>query len=177
MPTRRVIYRPDRDVGDAQQLLVRFGQDTDVAQALRLALISSRLYRALPGYEHGGAVCVSAFLIEDEADAQRMLSDVLWQSYGLSTAGAIRSFGYDVIGTDIEEDGELIPFSDRHVVLSSPPTPPAPGRTTSCLDRIGGPCGSTWRPSMSVPFVCSIPVVGRPTKAYDETCGNARPGR
>ena len=33
MPTRRVIHRPGRDIGGAQQLLVRFGQDTDVAQA------------------------------------------------------------------------------------------------------------------------------------------------
>ena len=55
MPTRRVIHRPDRGIDDAQQLLVRFGQDTDVAQALRLALISSRLYSSLPGYEDRGA--------------------------------------------------------------------------------------------------------------------------
>ena len=93
MPTRRVIHRPDRDIGDAQQLLVRFGQDTDVAQALRLALISSGLYRALPGYEDRGAVCVSAFLVENESDARRMLSDVVWERYGLSTAGAIRRSG------------------------------------------------------------------------------------
>lgn len=80
-----------------------------------MALISSRLYRSLPGYEDGGAVCVSAFLVVDESDARRLLRDVIWAHYGLSTAGAIRSVGYDVIGTDIEEDGELIPFSDRHV--------------------------------------------------------------
>jgi hypothetical protein len=36
VPTRRVIHRPYRGIDNAQQLLVRFGQDTDVAQALRL---------------------------------------------------------------------------------------------------------------------------------------------
>lgn len=115
MPTRRVIHRPDRVIQDAQQLLVRFGQDTDVAQALRLALIGSHLYRDVPGYEEGGAICVSAFLVQSESDAQTMLEDVVWAHYGLSTAGAIRAVGYVVIGTDIEEDGELIPFSERHV--------------------------------------------------------------
>lgn len=124
MLTRRVIHRPDRGIRNAQQLLVRFGQDTDVAQALRLALIGSHLYRALPGYEDCGAICVSAFLVENESDARRLLRDVVWEHYGLSTAGAIRSVGYDVIGTDIEEDGELIPFSDRHVdvVVAAYPT-------------------------------------------------------
>ncbi|MGH8992034.1 MAG: hypothetical protein ACRDYV_04915 [Acidimicrobiia bacterium] len=137
MPTRRVIYRPDRDIGDARQLLVRFGQDTDVAQALRLALISSHLYLTLPRYEDRGAVCVSAFLVEDESDARRMLCEVVWESYGLSTAGAIRSVGYDVIGTDIEEDGELIPFSDRHVdvVVAAYPTGIRPYDDLSRSDR------------------------------------------
>jgi hypothetical protein len=137
MPIRRVIHRPDRDIGDAQQLLVRFGQDTDVAQALRLALISSGLYRALPGYEDRGAVCLSAFLVENESDARRMLSDVVWERYGLSTAGAIRSVGYDVIGTDIEEDGELLPFSDRHVdvVVAAYPTGIPPYDDLSRPDR------------------------------------------
>lgn len=137
MPTRRVIHRPDRDIGDAQQLLVRFGQDTDVAQALRLALINSRLYRSLPGYEDRGAVCVSAFLVEDELDGRRLLRDVMWDHYGLSTAGAIRSVGYDVVGTDIEEDGELIPFSDRHVdvVVAPYPTGISPYDDLSRSDR------------------------------------------
>jgi hypothetical protein len=115
MATRRVVHRPDRVVEDAQQLLVRFGQDADVAQALRLALISSHLYGEIPGYEPLGAICVSAFLVESESEARTMLEDVIWGHYGLATAGAIRSAGYEVIGTDIEEDGELIPLSDRHV--------------------------------------------------------------
>lgn len=115
MPTRRVIHRPDRVVEDAQQLLVRFGQDTDVAQALRLALISSHLYREIPGYEVAGAIRVSAYVVESESEAKTMLEDVIWGHYGLTTAGAIRAAGYELIGTDIEEDGELIPLSDRHV--------------------------------------------------------------
>jgi hypothetical protein len=115
MPARRVIHRPDRVIDDTRQLLVRFGQDTDVDQALRLALIGSQLYRDVPGHEEHGAICVSAFLVESESDARGMLKDVVWAHYGLATAGVIRSAGYAVIGTDIEEDGELIPFSDRHV--------------------------------------------------------------
>ena len=88
-----------------------------------MALISSRLYRALPGYEDRGAVCVSAFLVVDESDARGLLRDVVWEHYGLSTAGAVRSVGYEVVGTDIEEDGQLIPFSDRHVDVVAAPYP------------------------------------------------------
>jgi hypothetical protein len=73
------------------------------------------LYGEIPAYEVQGAVCVSAFLVESESDARTMLEDVIWGHYGLATAGTIRSAGYEVIGTDIEEDGALIPLSDRHV--------------------------------------------------------------
>jgi len=154
MPTRKVIHRPDRVVQDAQQLLVRFGQDTDVAQALRLALIDrlAPLPRrpGVRGARRDLPTCVSAFLVESESDAQRMLEDVVWAHYGLSTAGAIRAVGYVVIGTDMEEDGELIPFSERHadvVVAAYPsrdlaicrPRPVVVGETVLVADGEGQP--------------------------------------
>jgi hypothetical protein len=123
VPPRRVIYRPDRDVSDDDQILVRFGRDADVAQALRVALGASPLYRAVPGYERAGAVCVSAFLVDDEADAVAILADTVWEHYGLTSAGALRAARYDLIGTDIEDDGELIPHSDRHVDVVVCPYP------------------------------------------------------
>jgi hypothetical protein len=115
MATRRVIYRPDRAVSDDAQLLVRFGRDFDEAQALRLALVASPLYRAVPGFERGGALCVSAFFVADKADAVALLVDTTWDHYGLATVGALKAAGYAVVATDIEDDGELIPHCERHV--------------------------------------------------------------
>ena len=70
------------------QTLVRFGRDVDVAQALRVALGASPLHREVPGYERAGAVCVSAFLVDDEADAVAILADKVWEHSGLTSAGA-----------------------------------------------------------------------------------------
>ncbi len=60
-------------------------------------------------------MCVSAFIVIDEADAVAILADTVWDHYGLATAGTLRRAGYQIIGTDIEDEGELIPHSDRHV--------------------------------------------------------------
>ena len=60
-------------------------------------------------------MCVSAFIVSDEADAVAILADTVWDHYGLATAGTLRRAGYQIIGTDIEDEGELIPHSDRHV--------------------------------------------------------------
>lgn len=125
MPARRVIFRPDRAVSDDSQVLVRFGRDVDVPQALRAALGTSPLYRVLPGSERAGAVCVSAFIVSDEADAVAVLADTVWDHYGLATAGTLRRAGYQIIGTDIEDEGELIPHSDRHVDMVVCPYPEA----------------------------------------------------
>jgi hypothetical protein len=123
MPARRVIFRPDRAVSDDSQVLVRFGRDVDVPQALRVALGASPLYRVLPGFDRAGAVCVSAFIVRDEVDAVAILADTVWDHYGLATAGTLRRAGYQIIGTDIEDEGELIPHSDRHVDVVVCPYP------------------------------------------------------
>ncbi|MGH9106236.1 MAG: hypothetical protein ACRDZX_10445 [Acidimicrobiales bacterium] len=137
MATRRVIYRPDRAVSDDAQLVVRFGRDVDEAQALRLALVASPLYKAVPGFERAGALCVSAFFVADEADAVALLEDTTWDHYGLATVGTLKEAGYDVVGTDIEDDGELIPHSERHVdvVVSAYPDGVAPYDQLSRPDR------------------------------------------
>jgi hypothetical protein len=123
MPARRVIFRLDRAISDNSQVLVRFGRDVDVPQALRVALGASPLYRVLPGFERAGAVCVSAFIVRDEAEAVAILADTVWDHYGLATAGTLRRAGYQIIGTDIEDEGELIPHSDRHVDVVVCPYP------------------------------------------------------
>lgn len=87
MATRRVIHRPDRVLDDDAQLLVRFGQDVDVAQALRVALAALPLYRQVPGLEHAGAVCVSTFIVRDDADARAILVDTVWDHHGLCPVG------------------------------------------------------------------------------------------
>ena len=78
-------------------MLVRFGRDVDVPQALRVALGASPLYRVLPGPERAGAVCVPAFIVNDEADGVAILADTVWDHYGLATAGTLRRAGYQVI--------------------------------------------------------------------------------
>lgn len=125
MPTRRVIHRPDRVVADDAQLIVRFGRDVDVQNALRIALGVSGLYRVVPGYEASGAVCVSAFLVANEDEAVMLLTDTTWDHYGLCTAGVIRAAGYDIIGTDVETEGVLEPHSDVHVDIVVCPYPPS----------------------------------------------------
>ena len=52
-----------------------------------------------------------------------MLADTTWDHFGLSRVGPLREAGYEVVGTDIKEDGVLIPHSRRHahvVVCSCP---------------------------------------------------------
>jgi hypothetical protein len=148
MPARRVIFRPDRAVSDSAQVLVRFGRDVDVPQALRVALGASPLYRVLPGFERAGAVCVSAFIVSDEADAVAMLADTVWDHYGLATAGTLRRAGYQIIGTDIEEEGELVPHSDRHVDVVVCPYPEA----FAVYDRLSRAERRTLRERLARPY-------------------------
>lgn len=83
--------------------------------ALRNALRDVGLYRVLPGYEGTGAITISCFIVIDEREARVLTAGVGQSLYGLATVGALRERGYDAVPTDIEEDGALIPFSDRHV--------------------------------------------------------------
>ncbi|MGH8991821.1 MAG: hypothetical protein ACRDZ7_09885 [Acidimicrobiia bacterium] len=109
-------------------MLVRFNDDHDPAMALRNALRDISLYRVLPGYEEAGAITISCFIVTDDREARVLTAGVGQSLYGLATAGALRDRGYDVVATDIEEDGSLIPFSDRHVdvvVGEYPPDLPA----------------------------------------------------
>jgi len=152
MATRRVVYRPDRAVSDDAQLLVRFGRDADEAQALRLALVVSPLYRAVPGFERAGAVCVSAFVVADETDAAALLLDTTWGHYGLATVGTLREAGYCVVATDIEEDGELIPHSERHVDVVVCPYPEG----AAPYDQLGRPDRRMVREQLVTPYAKAL---------------------
>ncbi|MGH8997763.1 MAG: hypothetical protein ACRDY7_00020 [Acidimicrobiia bacterium] len=105
-------------------MLVRFNDDHDPAMALRNALRDVGLYKVLPGYEATGAITISCFIVTDEREARVLTAGVGQSLYGLTTAGALHERGYDVVATDIEEDGSLIPFSDRHVDLVVGEYPP-----------------------------------------------------
>lgn len=63
------------------------------------------------------------FIVADEREA-RVLTAGLGQSlYGLATVAQLRSHGYDIVATDIDEDGVLAPFSDRHADVIVAPYP------------------------------------------------------
>ena len=91
--------------------------------ALRNALRDVGLYRVLAGYEVTGAITISAFIVVDEREARVLTAGVGQSLYGLATVGTLRGRGYDVVATDVEEDGFLIPFSDRHVDVVVAPYP------------------------------------------------------
>jgi len=48
---------------------------------------------AVPGFERVGTVCVSAFLVTDEADPAAFLVDTTWGHYGLATVGVVNKAG------------------------------------------------------------------------------------
>ena len=52
---RRVVVRADGRIGDDEQLLLRMNNDSDVVNALKLALANAPAYRAVPGFEQSGA--------------------------------------------------------------------------------------------------------------------------
>lgn len=92
--------------------------------ALRNALRDVGLYRVLAGYQDTGAITISCFIVADEREARVLTAGVGQTLYGLATVGTLRQLGYVVQATDVEEDGSLIPFSDRHVDLVVGPYPP-----------------------------------------------------
>jgi hypothetical protein len=92
--------------------------------ALRNALRDVGIYRVLPAYEDTGAITISCFIVADEREARVLTAGVGQALYGLATVRTLRELGYTVLATDVEEDGSLIPFSDRHADLVVAPYPP-----------------------------------------------------
>lgn len=54
------------------------------------------------------------FIVADEREAQVLTGGTGQSMYGLATVGELRRHGYEVVATDVEEDGVRTPFSDRH---------------------------------------------------------------
>lgn len=120
---KRVRPRVDDRLTNETQLLVRFNDDHDPTMALRNALRDAGLYRSVPGYDATGAITISVFIIADEREAQVLTAGIGQSQYGLAAIGELHSRSYDVVATDVEEDGMLLPFSDRHadVIVSAYP--------------------------------------------------------
>lgn len=123
--TFRVELRTDLRVRDNEQLLLRFNDDFDEVNVLRLALANAAAYRSVPGYESTGAVAVSCFAVASRLDAEIIIRGTRWGDlggkYGLATVGAIRALDCDVLPTVIYRRGVEIPLPDRHVdVIVSP---------------------------------------------------------
>jgi hypothetical protein len=91
--------------------------------ALRNALRDASLYQSLPGYESTGAITVSVFVVADVREALGRTAGIGQSLSGLATVGTGREHGYQVVPTQMEEDGVPLPFSDRHadVVVSAYP--------------------------------------------------------
>ncbi len=81
---RLVQLRADARVGEDAQLLVRFNDDADVANALRLALADAHLYRVLPGHGEHGAVTVSVFLVTGTTEARTLSAGIGQYLFGLT---------------------------------------------------------------------------------------------
>ncbi|MDA8331748.1 MAG: hypothetical protein M0027_11225 [Candidatus Dormibacteraeota bacterium] len=112
---RRVAVRADRRIGDGEQLLLRMNNDSDVVNALKLALADAPAYRVVPGFERSGALTVSCFAVADEVEAQIVVRGTRWSWYGLARAGDLRALGCHLVATDIFDGDDLMPLSDRHV--------------------------------------------------------------
>jgi hypothetical protein len=111
---KRIRPRVDARLTGQTQLLVRFNDDHDPAMALRNALRDAALYRSVPGYESSGAITISVFVVADEREAHVLTAGIGQSLYGLATVADLQRHGYQVVATDVEEDGILAPFSDRH---------------------------------------------------------------
>ena len=83
--------------------------------ALRQARLSAPLYRNVPGYEAAGAVTVSTLIMVDRSDAEVLAGGEGYETFGLATVGRLRGLGYEVVATDVFDDGVPVPFSERHV--------------------------------------------------------------
>jgi len=94
---RRVVVRADRRIGDDEQLLLRMNNDSDVVNALKLALANAPAYRVVPGFEQSGALTVSCFAVVDEIEAQIVVRGTRWSWYGLTRVGDLSDRHVDVI--------------------------------------------------------------------------------
>ena len=112
--SKRVIPRVDPRISDDTQLLVRFNDDHQPEMALRNALRDASLYRTLAAYAETGAITISVLIVRDALEARVLARGIEQDWYGLATVRDLRAVGLEVVATDIEEDGRLVPFSDRH---------------------------------------------------------------
>ena len=56
----------------------------------------------------------------DRSDAEVLAGGEGYETFGLATVGRLRGLGYEVVATDVFDDGVPVPFSERHVdVLSA----------------------------------------------------------
>ena len=137
-PGRTVRPRIDDRLADEAQLLVRFNDDRDVLNALANALADAHLYRVLPGHSATGAVTVSVFIVHSDVEARTLTAGIGQHLYGLGTVGRVRAAGLDVVATDLtDDDGQPIPFSDRHadIVVTGYPEDVLPYDQLSRADR------------------------------------------
>jgi len=140
--SRRVVVRPDRRIADAEQLLLRMSDDRNVSNALKLALADAPAYRVVPGFEQSGAVSISCFAVADEIEAQIVFRGTRWAVYGLASVADLGSLGCTLVATDVFDDDERLPLSDRHVDVIVRRYPPGIARygTPVCRVRIAQRC-------------------------------------
>jgi len=113
--SRRVVVRADRRIDDAEQLLLRMNDDRDVGNALKLALAEAPAYREVSGFERSGAVSISCFAVADDVEAQIVVRGTRWAVYGLASVAKLRALGCVLVATDVYDNDERLPLSDRHV--------------------------------------------------------------
>jgi hypothetical protein len=122
--TQRVALRDDQRIDHGQQLLLRMNNDQDVTNALKLALAGAPAYRVVPGYEQTGALAISCFAVADEIEAQIVVRGTRWSQYGLAHVSDVQALGCQLAATNVFDDDDLLPLSDRHVdvlVCAYPP--------------------------------------------------------
>jgi hypothetical protein len=121
--TLRVVVRADHRIDDSDQLLLRMNEDSDVVNALKLALANAPAYRVIPGFERSGALTVSCFAVANEIEAQIVVRGTRWSRYGLARVSDLRALGCDLVATDVFDGPDLLPLSDRHVDVIVGPYP------------------------------------------------------
>jgi hypothetical protein len=60
-------------------------------------------------------VAVFCFTVADGIEAKTMVRETRWSAHGLARAADLRALGCPLIATDIFDDDEILPLSDRHV--------------------------------------------------------------
>jgi len=119
----RIVVRDDGRVRHAGQLLLRMNDDRDVTNAVKLALANAGAYRVVPGYQDG-ALAISCFAVASDADAAEFARATRWSRYGLARVADLLALDCQLIGTDVYDGADLLPFSDRHVDVITCAYPP-----------------------------------------------------